>query len=209
MKITQRHIFHATSCPYIQRTLHQLECGLQRMIHPSHASEFRLHPEKKANGVVPIKKQFMNNMMEQEWNVEGLDTDIQQYKFDVVKCIEESTFVVCEWETGNISSSHRALNRIFKAISHNHVTAAVLILPDRDMYTYLTDRVGNYEELEPYFCIYTDLVKAYSLSPQHHIEVIGFQYDKLDTSVPVLPKLSYRRAPIPEEQETLCDREDL
>jgi len=29
-----------------------------------------------------------------------------------------------------------------------------LVLPSRKLYPYLTDRIGNYEELEPYFDVW-------------------------------------------------------
>ena len=58
---------------------------------------------------------------------------------------------VIEWETGNISSSHRSLNKICLALMGGLVDAAVVIVPSNLLNIHLTDRVGNIRELQPYF----------------------------------------------------------
>lgn len=58
---------------------------------------------------------------------------------------------VVEWETGNISSSHRSLNKMCLALMGGLVDAAVLVVPSVDLYPHLTDRIGNIKELQPYF----------------------------------------------------------
>jgi Restriction endonuclease BamHI len=58
---------------------------------------------------------------------------------------------VVEWETGNISSSHRSLNKMCLALLGGLVEAAVLIVPSARLYVHLTDRIGNIRELQPYF----------------------------------------------------------
>jgi hypothetical protein len=57
---------------------------------------------------------------------------------------------VIEWETGNISSSHRSLNKLCLCLMAAQIDVGVLIVPSRDMYEHLTDRVGNWNELAPY-----------------------------------------------------------
>ncbi|MGD0444565.1 MAG: hypothetical protein ABSA39_11580 [Edaphobacter sp.] len=59
--------------------------------------------------------------------------------------------VVVEWETGNISSSHRSLNKMCLALMGGLVDAAVLIVPSAALRPHLTDRIGNITELQPYF----------------------------------------------------------
>ena len=59
--------------------------------------------------------------------------------------------VVIEWETGNISSSHRSLNKMCLALMGGLVDAAVLIVPSDELRHHLTDRIGNTTELQPYF----------------------------------------------------------
>lgn len=58
---------------------------------------------------------------------------------------------VVEWETGNISSSHRSLNKMCLALMGGLADAAVLVVPSFYLYPHLTDRIGNIRELQPYF----------------------------------------------------------
>jgi len=70
---------------------------------------------------------------------------------DAVKEMPDGRYFSVEWETGNISSSHRALNKMAVGLLDGMLVGGILILPSRDMYQYLTDRIGNYAEIEPYF----------------------------------------------------------
>ena len=68
-------------------------------------------------------------------------------KVDALKLLSDGRQFAAEWETGNISSSHRALNKICIGILEGHLAGGVLILPDRELYKFLTQRIGNYKEL--------------------------------------------------------------
>lgn len=57
---------------------------------------------------------------------------------------------VMEWETGNISSSHRSMNKLCLTMMAGVIEIGVVILPSRELYTHLTDRIGNWTELSPY-----------------------------------------------------------
>jgi transcriptional regulator with XRE-family HTH domain len=57
---------------------------------------------------------------------------------------------VIEWETGNISSSHRSMNKLCLALMSSQIDVGVLIVPSRSLYPHLTDRIGNWMELSPY-----------------------------------------------------------
>lgn len=57
---------------------------------------------------------------------------------------------VVEWETGNISSSHRSMNKLCLVMLAGLVDIGVVILPSRLLYSHLTDRIGNWMELSPY-----------------------------------------------------------
>jgi len=109
--------------------------------------------------------------------------------FDAVRRLEidgKTELNVVEWETGNISSSHRSLNRISLGLVTEIVTGGIVILPTRDMYQYLTDRVGNYPELEPYFIIWEALSNEIN---NGIIEVIAVEHDGISEDVPVTGKL--------------------
>ncbi len=57
---------------------------------------------------------------------------------------------VIEWETGNISSSHRSMNKLCLVMLAGLIDIGVVILPSRLLYAHLTDRIGNWMELSPY-----------------------------------------------------------
>jgi hypothetical protein len=86
---------------------------------------------------------------------------------------------VVEWETGNISSSHRSLNKMCLALMGGLVDAAVLIVPSRKLYVHLTDRIGNIHELQPYFYFWNQFGK---LIQQGLLAVIEVEHDLLAES---------------------------
>jgi hypothetical protein len=75
-------------------------------------------------------------------------------RFDLCVTGTGQTRVAIEWETGNISSSHRSLNKLLIALKKGIIEAGVLILPARDLYVHLTDRVGNINELSAYLSMW-------------------------------------------------------
>ncbi|WP_269144778.1 hypothetical protein [Nostoc sp. WHI] len=94
-----------------------------------------------------------------------------------------------EWETGNISSSHRAVNKMVLGLLRGVFLGTALILPSRKIYPYLTDRIGNYEELEPYF----DVWRAVNIQ-EGFLAIFVIEHDQLDSNVPTLTKGTDGRA---------------
>lgn len=70
--------------------------------------------------------------------------------FDFFTELSGGTRCVIEWETGNISSSHRSMNKLCLVMLAGLVDIGVVILPSRLLYSHLTDRIGNWMELSPY-----------------------------------------------------------
>lgn len=126
------------------------------------------------NGVGYLRSRFLEHMVSDEgWQAET-EVDLQHLQqqpelrlypslepytepvtsafgaFDFVTTTESGIRVAIEWETGNISSSHRSLNKLSIVLATNKIQAGVLILPSRDLYEHLTDRIGNIGELSPY-----------------------------------------------------------
>ena len=126
------------------------------------------------NGVSYLKNRFLQQMTGIEgWKAEG-QTGIQRLgreanltmypefqshseqvaskfgDFDFLTKTSSGFRAAIEWETGNISSSHRSLNKLVIALSESAIDAGVLILPTRELYEHLTDRVGNIREISPY-----------------------------------------------------------
>jgi hypothetical protein len=90
---------------------------------------------------------------------------------------------------GNISSSHRAINKMALGILKKVLIGGVLILPTRAMYKYLTDRVGNFHDLEPYFPLWQALQVE-----EGFLAVIAIEHDAVSRSVPSYPKGTDGRA---------------
>ncbi len=65
--------------------------------------------------------------------------------------------IAIEWETGNISSSHRSMNKLALALGAGIIQVGVLIVPSRSLYEHLTDRIGNIGELSGYLSMWEGL----------------------------------------------------
>ncbi|MGJ1317753.1 hypothetical protein ACR776_04230 [Sphingobacterium spiritivorum] len=145
---------------------------------------FKINPIRKGNGVTPIRNLFIEKLVPKGWAKEirmSLARGINPGPIDAVKQTNFGLFAV-EWETGNISSSHRALNKIAVGIIQKEIIGGFLILPVRDFSKYLTDRIGNYEELAPYFPLYENLNLEGTLG------VISVSYDEVDDNSPIITK---------------------
>jgi hypothetical protein len=70
--------------------------------------------------------------------------------FDFYSELEGDVRCVVEWETGNISSSHRSMNKLCLVMMARLIDIAVLVVPSVELYRHLTDRIGNWKELSPY-----------------------------------------------------------
>lgn len=97
---------------------------------------------------------------------------------------------VVEWETGNISSSHRAINRIGLGIFERYVSGGVLILPSEKLAPYLTDRIGNEPELRPYHPLWRQWTRA----DPAYFAIIAVEHDSIAWDVPRVPKMTDGRA---------------
>ena len=93
------------------------------------------------------------------------------------------------WETGNISSSHRAVNKLVLGLLREVFLGTALVLPSRKLYPYLTDRIGNYEELEPYF----DVWRAINLN-EGFLAIFVVEHDAIDSNIPTIAKATDGRA---------------
>ena len=139
-------------------TRKSLHAAVKRCTWPPGSKKFTIYPESgkkrgEGNGVVPILElNSSSNSRKLEWTIEGpaknhLDQRIGD--FDAVLTGPAGP-IVAEWETGNISSSHRSMNKLTMLVSTGVIAAGTLFVPSRKLYVYLTDRIGNYSEIEPY-----------------------------------------------------------
>jgi len=147
--------------------------------------EFVINPVPKGNGVLPIKNNFIAHLVRQGWESEVSMSVINGLNPGPIDAIFRSDkgIVAVEWETGNISSSHRALNKIALGIIQKQLIAGFLIIPMRSLSKYLTDRIGNYEELSPYFQLYPKLTITEGV-----MGVFGVEHDRTSNKVLFIPK---------------------
>lgn len=109
-------------------------------------------------------------------------------KIDAVRETDFGPFAM-EWETGNISSSHRSLNKMALGIIQGTLAGGALVVPSRKLYTYLTDRVGNVRELEPYYPLWNHVLTCDGL-----LLVLVIEHDDESHSVPRIQKGTDGRA---------------
>lgn len=159
------------------------------------------------NGVNYLRSRFLDHIINVEkWRAEGevdLSRDRQQppirlypslelYRepitsdfggFDFVTHGLGSNRVAIEWETGNISSSHRSMNKLAIALGNRVVDIGVLVLPSRSLYEHLTDRIGNIGELSGYLSMWEGLkasvergLLAITVVEQDHLTDDDFPY---------------------------------
>lgn len=169
-----------------QTTLAEINTAISKVVWPPNSQTFSLNPEPKGNGVRPIKNGCMAHLMESGWELEKrlkISSDLRPGPLDAVKSLTNDSIFAVEWETGNISSSHRALNKIALGILRGALSGGILILPSRRMYRFLTDRVGNYQEIAPYFPVWKKLDLK-----QGYLAVIEIEHDIEDVSVPLIKK---------------------
>lgn len=168
-----------------------IESAIQTIEWPEGSGSFTLYPERKGNGVKPIKRPFIDYLSKSGWTPEQ-PFDIATLKrpggIDACYPVGRRYFAV-EWETGNISSSHRAVNKMALGILKNILIGGLLILPNREMYQYLTDRIGNFSELEPYFPLW----KALNVK-EGFLGVMAIEHDGVSADVPRIPKGTDGRA---------------
>ncbi|WP_322963402.1 hypothetical protein [Sphingomonas fuzhouensis] len=106
--------------------------------------------------------------------------------FDLETVGDNDTRIAVEWETGNISSSHRSMNKLAIALAAGVIDVGVLIVPSRALYEHLTDRIGNIGELSGYLAMWEGLKH----SVKHGLLAITVvEHDELSTN-PGIPYLN-------------------
>lgn len=166
--------------------LADVRSAITRAVWPEKSRKFSIRPVIDGNGVLPIKVGFMRRLKALGWRLENrpvLAKGLGPGKVDALKELPDGRQFAAEWETGNISSSHRALNKICMGILEGHLAGGALILPDRELYRYLTQRIGNYKELAPYFPVYRHLKAVDGL-----LAVFAVSHDQTSADVPLIPK---------------------
>lgn len=172
-----------------QKTRTEIADSISKIEWPIGAGSFTIRNESgkrrgQGNGVKPIKNRFLVNLREIVWILEAKERSnpMNLGNFDAMKQISEGNIVV-EWETGNISSSHRSMNKMGLALMMRAIVAGVLIVPSRKLYRYLTDRIGNIQELYPYFELWKSIP-----CDEGVLEIYIIEHDFESESVERIPK---------------------
>ncbi|MGB3759759.1 MAG: restriction endonuclease [Rivularia sp. (in: cyanobacteria)] len=169
----------------------EIRSAIDLIVYPNGTSSFTINPTRHGNGVKPIKNACMAALQQNfGWELETKITYATRSpgRVDATKRLNGDFFAL-EWETGNISSSHRAVNKMVLGLLRGVFLGSALVLPSRKLYAYLTDRIGNYEELEPYF----DVWRAVNIN-QGFLEIFVVEHDAIDSNVPTITKGTDGRA---------------
>ena len=129
--------------PQFYKILQEIKTAVQSVHWPPGTNSFTIHPGKHVNGVVPIKKRCMQSLVESGWTLErkmSIASRLRPGKIDAIKNLKNSQYFAVEWETGNVSSSHRALNKMAIGLMDGILLGGVLIVPSRELYPHLTEQ---------------------------------------------------------------------
>lgn len=202
MKIVHKEIIvskgEIISSASLKTIYSEIEAAIENIHWPVDADGFYLNPNSKGkkqgegNGVKPIKDGFVTFLKAKGWSIEQKRVKRQGVvdygAIDAAKQTEFGVFGV-EWETGNISSSHRSMNKICMGTQTGELSGGMLIVPSNDLKPYLTDRVGNYHELIPYLPFWKSV--PYD---KGEISILVIEHDGLRADAPRILKGTDGRA---------------
>lgn len=182
------------SSEHLQKAWKDVQESIRVTDWPHGSGTFSIFPGRKENGVDPIKVPCLKKLKDFGWKTERLPT----IKEGILTCgdldalLETSEGPIAfEWETGNISSSHRAINKLLLTSQVGDLLGSFLVVPSFSLYTYLTDRVGNIRELLPYFSLWKSVVGAKGV-----LRIVVVEHDKTDFDVAKIPKRTDGRAKV-------------
>lgn len=159
---------------------------------PHGSGRFTVFPGKHQNGVLPIKKPCLERLKKLGWRTEEIPRlpgevltpgDLDGLFETPQGCIG------FEWETGNISSSHRAINKLLLTLHNRGILGGILVVPSQELYRFLTDRVGNIGELRPYFPLWQATPVANGC-----LQIVVAEHDAVSKRVRKIPKGTDGRA---------------
>jgi hypothetical protein len=93
--------------------------------------------------------------------------------------------VGAEWETGNISSSHRALGKLALGLVDRELVGGALVVFDSAWSPYFTDRIGNWGEIDGYQRVWALALRG--IEPCF-LSVIVMEPDGIVPGTPTIPK---------------------
>ncbi|MDT0492278.1 hypothetical protein ACPEIF_31810 [Streptomyces sp. NPDC012600] len=191
-----------SSSSAFQRVEQDIRAAVTDVVWPPGSDRFTIHPESgkkrgEGNGVVPIKKSFADSLEQRGWELERRAPKTEGIEQKVVKGSRPGAFdghlsfpgndplpFAVEWETGNISSSHRAINRIGLGMKVGYLSGGVLVVPSAALARYLTDRIGNAPELLPYHPLWEE----WTFQEFGYFGIVTVEHDAESFDVDRIPK---------------------
>ncbi len=173
--------------PLANCAYHEVANSILNNVTPGHNVFIINNTAKNGNGVVPVKEGCYRILEDKygwyrEKPLSYFHDDAQKGgPIDVYKEFYQGENILTaglEFETRNISYAHRSMNKLCIGIIKKEISIAFLMMPIKEMSFYLTDRVSNYEELEPYFL----------LLDHSFFVVFGFDAEEYGPDVPLLSK---------------------
>lgn len=164
---------------------------------PHGSGRFSIFPQSgkkrgEGNGVLPIKIPCVQKLVSLGWKDECLPKItggvLTCGDLDALKLTPEGS-IAFEWETGNISSSHRALNKLLLTMQVGGLLGGFLVVPSDKLKVFLTDRIGNIGELRPYFPLWRSITGATG-----GLRIVVVEHDGIDFFVERIPKCTDGRA---------------
>jgi hypothetical protein len=154
------------------------------------SGSFTIYPESgkgrgEGNGVKPIRDRFVQSLQVDGWTIEGSAKkalDERLGDFDAVLRGPEKPIAV-EWETGDICSPHRSMNKLTLLLKSQVISAGVLVVPSRTLCVHLPDRIGYIDEIGPYFVLWKSVRCRGGV-----LEIVVFEHDAISKDVPRIPK---------------------
>jgi Restriction endonuclease BamHI len=158
---------------------------------PHGSGKFTIYPESgkrraEGNGVVPIKIPCLRKLRELDWQVEQLPV-IPNSVFTTgdldALYLSKSGYFGFEWETGNIASGHRAMNKLLLTLKMGGLVGGFLVVPSDRLKGFLTDRISIIGELRHYFPLWQD-----TRLTQGVLQIVVVEQDAESLDVPRIPK---------------------
>ena len=81
------------------------------------------------------------------------------------------------------------MNKLTMFVADAVIAAGTLVVPSRALYLYITDRIGNIKELEPYFGLWKSVPCKKGV-----LEIVVIEHDATSDRIPKIPKGTSGRA---------------
>lgn len=165
--------------------------GVRRVSWPPGNDRFVIAPADRSvshpNGVLPIRMAFAKHMVDQGWEKEQLYKSELLSMHGALDALKRTPYglVGVEWETGNVSSSHRALGKLTLGLVDKELVGGVLVVLDSKWKAFFTDRIGNWGEIESYRRVWERALRG---EEPCFLTVVVMEPDGTEAGVPLIPK---------------------